>query len=288
MFGDEQQGVPSSEDFPVARPHTSAPEGEARLIQELQAMYEQEKNGSIERVWTRLEQQRSGVPGTMFALRQPGERAQRPFFERNKHMQYTNKVSSSKKELPFVLGFLAAALVGVVVIGSFLFVMNGMKGPQTPGTGAQPAGVSSPTAAATKTPISQPECRDNNDIVDQQLCLAHKEAILNLHKDFGAHKVIFLRAYADHTRLLLVYTTSDAPTSDAISFMSVNIQSGITLTGGGSTSYQNPVTHQLYYVVSFTTQNVPAGTTKLQLKSIVDAFSGQPTSLGVSIPFHQA
>jgi hypothetical protein len=85
--------------------------------------------------------------------------------------------------------------------------------------------------------------------------------------------------------LMLVYIDGLA-SSDAVSFMSMTIQQGIVLQGGSSNGYSNPITHQGYNVVSFATSAVPAGTTKLHIQSIVDAFSGKSTPLNITVPFH--
>jgi hypothetical protein len=89
---------------------------------------------------------------------------------------------------------------------------------------------------------------------------------------------------------MLVYTTTDSPQSDTISFMNVTIQQGIRLGGGGGLQivYANPATHGWYYLVSFETRDVPAGTATLHVEGITDAFSGAATPLGFTTPFHTA
>lgn len=287
MHSDERKDVSWIGDFQIERPTARSSQGEARLIEELQAMYEQEKNVSIERVWMRLMQQRTGTDATVFESQQPGasgSQQQRQFSERNGKMQQRERIQTSQKGLPRVFGLLAAALVSIVLVGSLLLVLNMTKStPRTTVTGSQSTtGMSTVTA----TPLSSPECRDTSNLTEQQLCLEHKEALLNLPKTFGTHKVLFLRAYADTTQLMLIYTTSGPAKSDAISFISLKIQQGITLSGGASTSYQNPKTHEWYYVVSFETQNVPVGTAQIHIQFIVDAFSGKATPLEATIPFH--
>lgn len=287
MHSDERHDMSLPGDFQRVRPTAPDSQGEARLIQDLQAMYDREKSVSIERVWTRLVNERTGTDATVLASRRPetpGSQKQRQFSERNAKMQPKDTVLPAQKGLPRVLILLAAALVSIVLVGSLLLVLNMTKSaPWTTGTGSQPT---RSISTATVTPLASPECRDTNDLAEQQLCLEHKETILNISKTFGTHHVIFRRAYADLTHLMLIYTTSDPPTSDVISFVRLNIQQGITLSGGTSTSYQNPQTHEWYYVVSFDTQTVPAGTTQIHIQSIVDAFSGKATPLEATIPFH--
>ncbi|HET8846260.1 MAG TPA: hypothetical protein VFN35_32665 [Ktedonobacteraceae bacterium] len=126
---------------------------------------------------------------------------------------------------------------------------------------------------------------DDSNMADAALCAAHKETTLNITKTYGTHKVTFIRAYADVTQLLLVYIDGLANT-DAVGFESVTIQHGIVLDIIGSNGYSDPITHQGYNVASFETKAVPKGTTELHIQSIVDGFSGKPTSLNVAIPFH--
>lgn len=287
MHRDEQHDLSLPGTSQRKRPTTPDSQGEARLIQDLQAMYDREKSVSLERVWTRLVHERTSTNATVPTHQPPatpGSLKQRRFSERNAKMQPNHTVLPAQKGLPRFLTLLAAALVSIVLVGSLLLILTLTKSaPWTTKVGSLPMGS---TSTATATPLTSPECLDTNDLAEQQLCLTHKETILNLPKTFGTHKVIFRRAYADMTQLILVYTTADPPTSDVISFESVNIQQGITLTGGSSTSYQNPQTHETYYVVSFATQNVPAGTTQIHVQSIVDGFSGKATPLEVTIPFN--
>jgi hypothetical protein len=203
-------------------------------------------------------------------------------------MQQRESISAQRKRLPRFLSLAAAVLVSAVLIGSAALVFSALK-VTTPSTGPASHG-STPTvkaSTATATPTVAPECRDVQDQVDETLCSQHKETRLNITKNFSGHEVTFVRAYADVSQLMLIYTTKDSPHSDVISFMSLTIQPEIRLAGGGlNVSYENPETHQWYYVISFGTQDVPAGTTALHIQSIVDAFSGTPTQLRFTIPFN--
>lgn len=288
MHNDEWKDVSLPEDFQIERSMVPGSQGEARLLQELQALYDGEKSASIERVWTRLVGQSAGTNVPVFANHQPeasDSKEQRLLSKRTTKRHLMNqRVPVSQKGLPRFLSLIAAACVCVLIVGSLAVVLNMLKGPHQPtNVGSQPA---TRTSTATATPLSSPECRDSSDQNEQQLCLAQAETLLTIHKTFGTHKVVFLRAYADSSRLLLVYTTSDPTTSDTISFESLSIQPKITLAAGGSTSYQNPKTHQAYDVASFDTQNIPAGTTQIEVQSIVDAFSGTATPLEFTVPLH--
>jgi hypothetical protein len=214
---------------------------------------------------------------------------ERLHFERMSSIQQRKSTSAQRKRWPRFLGLAAAVLVSAVLISSMALVFTALKG-NTPNTGTgsyAPTSTvkASPTTATSSVP---PECRDVQDQGEETLCAQHKETILNITKNFSGHEVTFVRAYANSSRLLLIYTTKDSPHADVISFMSVTIQQGITLSGGSSVAYQNPETHQWYYVVDFETRGVPAGTTTLHIEGIVDAFSGTSTLLGFTIPFNTA
>lgn len=227
---------------------------------------------------------------TFLLQREPGTlQEERPRSERMSSIQQRERISSQRKRLPRFLGLAAAVLVGVVLISSMALVLTVLKG-NTPNTGT---GSHAPTSTVKVSPTTAtssvpPECRDVQDQGEETLCAQHKETILNITKKFSGHEVTFVRAYADSSRLILIYTPKDSPHSDVVSFLSVKIQQGITLTGGNSVTYENPKTHQWYYAVNFETRGVPAGTTTLHIEGIVDAFSGASTPLGFTTPFHAA
>ena len=288
MDQDKKNFIPLPGDSQAERPTT--PPGspsEAQLTQDLQAMYSLEKSASIAHVWTRLVRQRAGIHGAVVANQLPEEanlQTQDYNYERNPRMTQKIIPLTPQKSLPRFFSLLAAALVCVVVVGSMALILNVVRNNSPiPSTGSHSAGkVHTPTPTA----ILSPECRDTQDAAEEKLCLEHAEKILNITKTFGTHKVTFVRAYADTTQLRLIYTTTDSPHSDAISFMSVKIQQGITLGGGAIRSFTNPKTQEVYYVVYFDTKNIPAGTTELHVQSIVDAFSGQDTPLNFMLPVH--
>lgn len=212
-----------------------------------------------------------------------------PRFEKMSSMRQRAGVSTPGKRVPRFFGLVAAMVVGAVLISSMALVFTMVKG-RTPNTGT---GSSAPTTTVKASPTMatssvSPECRDVQDQGEETLCTQHEETMLTLTKTFSGHEVTFVRAYADPARLILIYTTKDSPQSDVISFESVTIQQGITLSGGSSMSYENPATHQWYYVVNFETRDIPAGTTTLHIQSIVDALSGASTPLSFPIPFHAA
>lgn len=203
--------------------------------------------------------------------------------------QQHGKITQSARRFPRLLGLVAAILVCAVLVGSMALVFSVTKGNSgIPGTG-NPGSTSpqtTPTASPTPVTTIPPECLDRQDLTEETLCAQHQETILHITKNFGGHSVTFVRAYADVSRFLLVYTTTDSPQSEAISFTSVTIQPGIKLSGGQLVAYEDPSTLQWYDVVSFGTGAVPAGITTLHVESIVDAFSGQSTPLQFTTPFH--
>lgn len=202
-------------------------------------------------------------------------------------MRRKESISRPRKRVSRFLGLVAAIVVGAVLISSMALVFTLVKGsPPNTGTGS-----SAPTATVKPNPTMAtssvpPECRDVQDLGEETLCVQHEETMLTLTKTFSGHEVTFVRAYADPSRLILIYTTKDSPQSDVISFMSVTIQQGITLSSGRSTSYENLATHQWYYVANFETRGIPAGTTTLHIQGIVDAFNGASTPLDFTTPFH--
>lgn len=204
-------------------------------------------------------------------------------------MSSTQGGSTPGKRMSRFFGLVAAMVVGAVLISSMALVFTMMKG-RIPNTGTGPS-VSPTTVKATPTTATSsvpPECRDVQDMGEETLCAQHEETMLTLTKTFSGHEVTFVRAYADPARLILIYTTKDSPQSDVISFMSVTIQQGITLSSGSGRSYENPATHQWYYLVNFETRAIPAGTTTLHIQGIVDGLSSASTPLSFTIPFHAA
>ena len=245
---------------------------DAQLLLELRGMYEWEKRAAIDRVWTRLVSERTREGTVPFGNEESKESAfqkRRSFAERNREMQQLEYMPAHQKRLPRVFGLFAAVLVSLVLVGSLLLATNVMK-----------------DTALTTTSSSSSICGDTFNSFEQKLCIEHKETTLNIAKSFGTHKVVFVRAYADSTHLLIIYMTSDSPMSDAVSFMGIEIQHKNITKGGESWSYQDPKTGQWYYIISFDMPDVPVGTKQIQVQSITDGFSGKATPLQFTIPFH--
>ncbi|HEY3991589.1 MAG TPA: HEAT repeat domain-containing protein [Ktedonobacteraceae bacterium] len=214
---------------------------------------------------------------------EPALRAEQARSERVSTAWSRERSQTQRKRLPRFLGLVAAVLVSAMLIGSLALLYSASQG-ATPGSHGVKSSATATTAAVP------PECRDVQDQVDETLCAQHKETILNITKNFSGHKITFVRAYADPSQLRLIYTTTDSPRTDTISFMGVTIQQGIRLGGGGGLQivYQDTATQLWYYEVNFTTQGIPAGTTTLHVESILDAYSTTPTPLNFTTPFHSA
>ena len=284
MNQDNHNFLPQSGDSQVERPIAPGSPSEARLLQDLQAMYDLEQHASIERVWTRLGRQRANAHDILATDQMPEESDLQAYHhrsERHSNMQQNITHITPHKSFSRFFGLVAAVLVCAAIVGSLGMILNTMRStPPTTGLGSQPGkSQATPTAYA---------CYDTHDSAEQQLCQAHAEQILNISKTYGTHQVTFVRAYASTTRMILIYTTTDPATSDVISFTSLTAQQRITLQGGMSWAFSDPEQQQWYYAISFDTQNVPAGTTELHFQSIVDAFSGQPSVLKFTLPFHKA
>src|SRR5579859_4320315 len=151
MRHDENDFSPLPGDSQVERPTAPGSQGEARLIQDLQAMYAREKSASIERVWTRLVSQRAGTKRNVIATEQPealDSQKHHQFPERNVKMQHTDRTPTLQKGLPRFLGLLAATLVCVVLVGSLLLVLNATRSKIPTTGGGSPPSMAEKTATA--------------------------------------------------------------------------------------------------------------------------------------------
>jgi hypothetical protein len=119
------------------------------------------------------------------------------------------------------------------------------------------------------------------------MCLQHQETTLHISRTVANHRIDFVAAYANSSRLVLLYIEHIAPTADAVSFTSLTLQSGIKLSGGASQSYGDLQGQRLYVQVTFDTTAIPVGTTTLHVQSINDML-GETIQLGFTTPFHSA
>jgi hypothetical protein len=277
MWGHRNSPKESESEFSTLYP---TPEDEnAWLSQKVREMYAQDKQDAIDRVWARLVSERAHEGAASFGneeSKEPRFQTQNSSEEKNGRMQRLEHTPIARRRVSRTFSVFAAVLVGLVLVGSLTFVINMVR--------SNASTVSSPAACDENADPYDPQTR-----LEQRLCAAHEETTLNIAKtfstrSFGTHKVVFIRAYADSTQLFLVNTTSDAPSSDAISFTSIEIQ------------HQNMNGHQMgcyadvnggqYCINEFAMPNVPLGTKQISVQSITDAFSGKSMPLQFTIPFH--
>jgi hypothetical protein len=277
MWGHKNSPKESESEFSTLY---STPEDEnAWLSQKVREMYAQDKQDAIDRVWLRLVSERTGaLQSGNEELSESEFQRQGSFVERNVGMRRMERTPMHCRRSSRVLSVFAAVLIGLVLVGSLTFVINMVRD-----------NASTSTASSSKLCDEDANQYDPQIKLEQRLCAQHKETTLNIAKtfstaSFGTHKVVFIRAYADSNQLFLVNTTSDSPSSDAISFTSIEIQ------------HQNMNGHQMgcytgahgvqYCINEFDMPNVPAGTKQISVQSITDAFSGKATPLQFTIPFH--
>jgi hypothetical protein len=262
---------------------------EARLVQEMSKLY-QEYAGTRDRVWQRLEQH----------MQQPSL-TQRSIT--GKLMVYERKPWMIRRELERGSGIvsrltlIAAVLIIVLLVGSMTLIPSALKtlrnshlgGPGHAPTVTPFASTVSPTATAANTdcPFGTPtDAGQWRDAAEQAVCLAHQETPLHIMRTIDNHEVDFVAAYADKTRLVILYIEHIDPRSDAISFMNVTLQDGTTLPGGAYHSYGDVQAHLLYAQVWFETTSLPANTTTLHVQSMLDAMSSNAVPLGFTVPLH--
>jgi hypothetical protein len=137
-------------DQQIEQPDTTLPVGEARLIHELQAMYEQEKIASLDRVWTRIVRQGAPAP-------QPLESRA---FQRSdseltgSHPMQNREQTSKRKPFPRTFNLLAAAMICVVLVGSITLVLHVAR-PSSTITGSQHVPTATPDPGHTPASNAQ-------------------------------------------------------------------------------------------------------------------------------------
>lgn len=197
-----------------------------------------------------------------------------------------------------VIGLLAAVLVCVTLIGSLSLVLTVSRS-QTASISADSH--STTATAQISTPIVTPgltipsTCKDNADLADEVLCAKGEETILNITKSFtvnghnpngavngsGTVNITFHRAYADTSRLMLVYTINRAPATDWGGFVTISTTPQANIGSDGGCLVKG------FCVQSFDTSSLPASTTQLHIKTINTAY-GASIPLTFTLPFHTA
>jgi hypothetical protein len=151
MHDPENNFPPELIDQQVEQPDTRLPRGEARLIHDLQAMYNQEKSAAIERVWARMAHHRDAASQQKESL--PLQELRRGP-ARSSTMTPRDVRPKPQKRFARALSLSAAILICVVLVGSLALVLR-LTQHATTGTGSLP--VSTITPGTTETSTSQQE-----------------------------------------------------------------------------------------------------------------------------------
>lgn len=118
-------------DQQIEHPAASLPRGEAHLVHDLQAMYDQQNSAAVNRVWTRLALQRSRQPASAQREQRPahisslGLRDARPG-QRKRELRQASAFAQR-------LSLLAAVLVVALLVGSLAVVFALSRGNQASG-----------------------------------------------------------------------------------------------------------------------------------------------------------
>ncbi|MDQ2905338.1 MAG: WD40 repeat domain-containing protein [Chloroflexota bacterium] len=118
----------------IEQPDTRSPHGEARLIHDLQTMYDQEKSDAIERVWARVALHRH-TASQQLASPSLSKRQREPII-RSFPMKQAAIASRPQKRFTRTLSLIAAILVCAILVGSMALVLRLAQRPAT-STGGQ-------------------------------------------------------------------------------------------------------------------------------------------------------
>jgi hypothetical protein len=275
-------------------------EPETRLLDGIRHIYRAEVDEDarlLERVLTRLVDE-SGEEKSGDQLRpySKGKEEKILSMQNTTNTVVSEHSRTSGKRLLRRVNLLVAVLICVALVGSLALVLAASHiRPMNTLTGHQnlPITITKPT--------KQVNCQANSDLAEETLCAQGLETDLNSTKNFttsiydtntgmvtgpGTVNVTFLRAYADTSRLILVYTINKTPGTWG-DFVSLTTSQGVlaattTLGAAGSTSDKG------FFTQSFSTTNLAAGTTQVQLESLTARYTTNSTSvpLAFTLPFH--
>jgi hypothetical protein len=262
---------------------------ETQLVRDLSSLYH-ECAGTRDRVWQRLELRMQHQALTRWPIM-----GKPTLYDRKPQMIHRDL--SPRNALGYYLTLIAAVLIIAVLVGSMALILSTVR--NLGGSSVGGHGPTSTTLAPTKPATStKPPASDSNcpyadpsnagswrDAREQAICLKHQETTLHISRTVANHQVDFVAAYADSSRLVLLYIEHLSPTADAVSFTGLTLQGGIKLSGGASQSYGDLQGQRIYVQVTFDTTTVPAGTTTLHVQSIDDML-GETIQLGFTTPFH--
>jgi hypothetical protein len=291
---------PALVDSQIDNPDGLLSSEDARFIHNVRTMFAQEKQEWLENGWARLLEQRANTGQQadildFSAYKQNNEKAV------NAPLKSPSALVgvSSRRRIPRQLSLLAAVLVCIVLVGGLLLVQAESKRQNTgssPGNPVSTATAQPSTATPALTIPSSCKGSSTSDVVELMLCEQGEETTINITKSLtvrsitspgekpqtGTVNVTFLRAYADKSRLILVYKINSVPTP-AINwsgFTTLSTQQGSL--GANSSGFGTG-----YQVQSFDTSSLPASSTELQVKKIITE-AGSSTSLVFTLPFHSA
>jgi len=145
MHNPENDFLPQLIDQQIEHPEVWLPHEQARLVHDLQAMYDQEKSAAIDRVWTSLAQQRSA------ASQQPEPRSlqerRRGSVKSFPMKQRRDVTATPQKRFSRSLSIIAAALICAVLVGSIALVLRSAQH-STSVSGSMPGTTPSVTPAS--------------------------------------------------------------------------------------------------------------------------------------------
>src|SRR5579875_1736781 len=123
MWGHKNSPKESESEFSTLY---STPEDEnAWLSQKVREMYAQDKQDAIDRVWLRLVSERTGaLQSGNEELSESEFQRQGSFVERNVGMRRMERTPMHCRRSSRVLSVFAAVLIGLVLVGSLIFIIN--------------------------------------------------------------------------------------------------------------------------------------------------------------------
>lgn len=295
---------PTSIDQSIDHPGELLSHDDAQLIHDVRAMFEQEKQASIERGWARIASQRAQNASSD----QPSEVLDLSLYRRRNErislVQDTTLLSSPKKDTPKkrsrlrLLSLAAAVLVCVALVGSLTLVLGATRNHNTNVGSYNTALQPTPTATPTVNPAT---CKDPYNPAELTLCAEGKETALNITKNFTVQMqdqhnkvtasttlhITFLRAYADTTQLLLVYNIDQGPSLTRALAQGNNWSGFMTLTTEQGQFGSSRATTGGFLAQSFDTSSLPAGVKQLQVQSIQTG-DGESLPLTFTVPINDA
>jgi hypothetical protein len=252
-------------DQQIERPTELLAREDARLVQDLHAMYAQENARSLDQVWLRMAQRERGE--------QPGSEGlpidkSRKRSTRSMATKDPTSAPSWVSQLRRPLSMIAAVLIFTVLVGSLLFILNNVTRGKATLVGS---------AVKTATPVPQVNCWPKMYTYDDgtdAVCLKHEETPLNVTTTFEGFTVTVVAAHADPSRLIIRYTVQskrDLSGGKGPMMEAITTADGLELSGGTVSMGYDPETKQGREIAIFDNVQKPARTT-----------------IDFTVPFHNA